>query len=91
MSGRKPESATSVPVGVYPAACGLPAEELRHRFEAEGIDFNKPVVSSCGSGVSACLLAFGLHLLGKDDVSVYDGSWADWGLPGDTPVATGKG
>ena len=54
-----------------------------------GIDMNKPVVTSCGSGVTACVLAFGLYLIGKDDTAVYDGSWAEWGLPGDTPVATG--
>jgi thiosulfate/3-mercaptopyruvate sulfurtransferase len=46
-------------------------------------------VTSCGSGVTACALAFGLHLLGHSAVAVYDGSWAEWGLPGDTPIETG--
>jgi len=64
----------------------LPEDELRQRFEAAGLDMTKPAVASCGSGVTACALAFGLHLLGKPDVAVYDGSWAEWGLPGDTPV-----
>jgi len=64
-------------------------DELRRRFAAAGVVAGKPVVTSCGSGVTACVLAFGLYLTGRDDVAVYDGSWAEWGLPGDTPVATG--
>ena len=67
----------------------LPAEKLRPLYEEAGVDFRKPVVTSCGSGVTACVLAFGLHLLGHRDFAVYDGSWAEWGLPGDTPVETG--
>ncbi|HEY7991889.1 MAG TPA: 3-mercaptopyruvate sulfurtransferase [Stellaceae bacterium] len=68
----------------------LPAAELQKQFDAAGATRDKPVVTSCGSGVTACVLAFGLYLTGRDDVAVYDGSWAEWGLPGDTPVATGK-
>jgi thiosulfate/3-mercaptopyruvate sulfurtransferase len=64
-------------------------EELERRFAAAGVVGGKPVVTSCGSGVTACILAFGLYLTGRDDVAVYDGSWAEWGLPGDTPVTTG--
>ncbi|MBV9521958.1 MAG: 3-mercaptopyruvate sulfurtransferase [Alphaproteobacteria bacterium] len=67
----------------------LPAERLAELFDRAGIDRSRPVVTSCGSGVTACVLAFGLHLLGHRDVAVYDGSWAEWGLPGDTPVETG--
>jgi thiosulfate/3-mercaptopyruvate sulfurtransferase len=66
----------------------LSEPEIRKKFESTGLDLNKPVVASCGSGVTACVLAFGLHLMGKSDVAVYDGSWAEWGLPGDTPVET---
>ena len=44
------------------------------------------VVTSCGSGVTACLLAFGMHLLGDETVAVYDGSWSEWGTAPDTPV-----
>ncbi len=45
-------------------------------------------VCSCGSGVTACVIAFAAHLIGKEDVSVYDGSWSEWGLPGSLPVVT---
>ena len=64
----------------------LPPEELRRRFEKAGLGAGKPVVASCGSGVTACMLAFALHLTGRDDVAVYDGSWAEWGLAEDTPA-----
>lgn len=64
----------------------LPAGALAAKFAGAGVDMKRPVVCSCGSGVTACVLAFGLHLLGHRDVAVYDGSWAEWGLPGDTPV-----
>jgi thiosulfate/3-mercaptopyruvate sulfurtransferase len=69
----------------------LPAERLAELFARAGIDRTRPVVATCGSGVTACVLAFGLHLLGHNDVAVYDGSWAEWGLPGDTPVESGPG
>ncbi len=67
----------------------LPAKELCRRFEAAGIDMHRPVVTTCGSGVTAAVLALGLSIAGHKDVAVYDGSWAEWGQPGDTPVATG--
>ena len=63
-----------------------PAEVLCGLFKDAGIDVAKPVVTTCGSGVTACLLAFGLHLLGHDRVAVYDGSWSEWGVRADTPV-----
>ena len=55
---------------------------------APGI-WTRPIVTSCGSGVTACALAFALHLIGHPGAAVYDGSWSEWGMPGDTPVETG--
>ena len=65
------------------------ADELSVLFRDTGIALDRPVVTSCGSGVTACALAFALHLIGHRGVAVYDGSWSEWGLPGDTPVETG--
>lgn len=64
----------------------LPVEQIRAKFAAAGITGDKPIVASCGSGVTACMLAFGLHLTGRSDVAIYDGSWAEWGLAEDTPA-----
>ncbi|HUL07900.1 MAG TPA: 3-mercaptopyruvate sulfurtransferase [Candidatus Acidoferrum sp.] len=64
----------------------LPAAALADRFRKAGVDLSKPVVTSCGSGVTAAVLALALHLIGHPDVALYDGSWSEWGRPGDTPV-----
>ncbi len=64
-------------------------DTLLELFRQAGVDPRKPVVTTCGSGVTACVLALGLHRVGAKDVGVYDGSWAEWGLPGDTPVEIG--
>lgn len=67
----------------------LPADRLRAAFAEGGVDLDRPIVTSCGSGITAAILYLGLHLLGRTDLALYDGSWAEWGLPGDTPVASG--
>ena len=64
----------------------LPETELREAFLSAGVDLERPIVLSCGSGVSACTIALGLHLLGYTDVAVYDGSWSEWGSRVDTPI-----
>jgi len=66
----------------------LPAEALREVFARAGIDTAKPIVTSCGSGVTAAALALGLYLLGNKEVAVYDGSWTEWGGRADTPIET---
>jgi thiosulfate/3-mercaptopyruvate sulfurtransferase len=64
-------------------------EEIAAAFAAAGVDRSRPIVCSCGSGVSAAVLAFGLYLTGTRDAAIYDGSWSEWGMPGETPVETG--
>jgi thiosulfate/3-mercaptopyruvate sulfurtransferase len=58
--------------------CFAPASVLREKFEAAGVNLREPVVCSCGSGVTACVLALALETLGHRAVAVYDGSWTDW-------------
>ncbi|GFZ86681.1 MULTISPECIES: sulfurtransferase [Sphingobium] len=64
-------------------------EDLRRLFLDAGTDFDRPIITSCGSGVTAAILLAGLELLGKTDVTLYDGSWSEWGLDPATPKATG--
>lgn len=63
--------------------------EISEIFAQAGVDLNRPVITSCGSGVSAAILTLALSTIGKTDVALYDGSWAEWGSRADTPVATG--
>jgi thiosulfate/3-mercaptopyruvate sulfurtransferase len=64
----------------------LPPEALKAAFSDAGLDLGRPVVTTCGSGVSAAVLTLGLYLLGRADAAVYDGSWTEWGGRTDTPV-----
>jgi len=66
-----------------------PLDELRAAFSSGGVDLGKPVVTSCGSGISALVLTLALYRLGAQKLALYDGSWAEWGLPDGPPVATG--
>jgi thiosulfate/3-mercaptopyruvate sulfurtransferase len=67
----------------------LPPEALRQRIAAAGVDLARPIIATCGSGVSACTLLHALHLLGHRQASLYDGAWAEWGGRHDTPVERG--
>lgn len=64
-------------------------DALRAAFEEAGVDLSKSMLATCGSGVTAAVLLFGAHLLGKTDVKLYDGSWSEWGADPDTPKAKG--
>jgi len=62
-------------------------DEIRALFDGVGINMKAPVTTTCGSGVTACVLALGLHLIGHRQVAVYDGSWTEWGGREDTPIS----
>ena len=64
------------------------ADALKAEFDKAGVDLAKPIVMTCGSGITASVLAFGAHLLGND-AALYDGSWSEWGGDPSTPKATG--
>jgi thiosulfate/3-mercaptopyruvate sulfurtransferase len=66
----------------------LPPEALRRRLVEAGVDLNRPVVATCGSGTSACALVLSLHSVGHTQTAVYDGAWSEWGARADTPVET---
>ncbi len=66
-----------------------PAADIKEIFEAAGIDLDRPVVTSCGSGITAAVLSLGLALLGHRDHALYDGSWVEWGGSETTPIETG--
>ena len=63
--------------------------ELKQIFHSAGVDISKPVITTCGSGVTAAVLNLGLELIGKTDHSLYDGSWTEWGMSPILPIATG--
>ncbi len=63
---------------------------LRAAFTAAGVDLAKPAITTCGSGITAAILALALERLGKSDHAVYDGSWTEWGMYDDLPIATGE-
>ncbi len=65
-------------------------DEMRQVFVEAGVDLDKPVITSCGSGVTAAILSLGLTRMGKTDHSLYDGSWTEWGMFPTLPIATGK-
>lgn len=101
--GDAPEPRTGLRAGHIPGSINLPfgtllnddgtmkpANTLRTLFNDAGADLTKPVITTCGSGVTAAVLALALERIGKTDHSVYDGSWSEWGMYDDLPIATGS-
>jgi thiosulfate/3-mercaptopyruvate sulfurtransferase len=101
-AGTAPEPRPAARQGHIPGSKNLPFTQLlnadqtlkhpadiRAAFEAAGVDIMKPVVTTCGSGVTACMLALGLAVLGHEYTSVYDGSWAEWNAAAELPVEQG--
>jgi thiosulfate/3-mercaptopyruvate sulfurtransferase len=98
--GDAPEPRPGVRAGHMPGSLNLhyaqviadgrlrPAAELAAAFETAGVDLDRPVITTCGSGITAAILKLGLEEIGKH-ARLYDGSWAEWGSRHDLPIATG--
>jgi len=101
--GRVPEPRPGIRPGHIPGALNLPynnlfdtatgtmkpLDELKKAFAGVGVDTAKPIVTSCGSGVSAAVLTLALYRLGVENTALYDGSWSEWGKADGPPIATG--
>ena len=89
-SGHMPGARNVPAASLSRAGSLLPVEELRAALEAAGLDLSKPVVTSCGSGVTAAAISLALASVGHQNHRLYDGSWSEWGGRDDTPVVTGS-
>jgi len=101
-AGRAPEPRPDLHSGHMPGAFNVPydrllengrlasREQITKAFVSAGVDLDKPIITSCGSGVTAAVLTFALESLGKKPKGLYDGSWAEWGSRPDLPVERDK-
>jgi thiosulfate/3-mercaptopyruvate sulfurtransferase len=101
-TGAEPDPRPGVRPGHIPGSSNIPyaalfnedgtfksRADIKALFDAAGIDLGKPLVATCGSGITAPVVAFGAALVGKGDVAIYDGSWSEWGANPHTPVVLG--
>ena len=100
-AGTDPEPRADMKCGAIPGSCNVffkdllnaedgtfkSPDDVRAIFEAAGLDLKKPIVTSCGSGITASVLLLGLYLIGHQEIALYDGSWSEWGSHPDTPVS----
>ncbi|HUH49334.1 MAG TPA: 3-mercaptopyruvate sulfurtransferase [Mycoplana sp.] len=101
-TGEEPEPRAGMRSGHMPGARSMPSgifsvdgrlkdlNALRATFDSAGIDLAAPVVTTCGSGITAAIITLALHSLGHENNTLYDGSWSEWGGRADTPVVTGR-
>ena len=101
-TGEEAEARPELASGHIPGSSNLPfgqlfnadgtwkrGDELSQAYADAGVDLSKPMITTCGSGMTAAVVLFGARMTGKTDVSLYDGSWSEWGLDKDTPKAQG--